>query len=94
MEIGVENCPGMDKKSEAKSHGHIPQDTRQMLNGSGYSFRSMQEMSDPISTLVWVIDLPDGLIIAVIRAIGGMKEWEAEKVGASWVGPSWERSEP
>lgn len=47
-------------------------------------------MSGPITVLTWAVDLPDGLIRAMIGAVGGMRMHGVEEVGANWVGPSWE----
>jgi hypothetical protein len=52
------------------------------LNGSGFSVEFMQKVSGPISALIYVVNLPVGLIRAMIGAIDEKKVRD-EEVGAS-----------
>lgn len=87
MEVHAKNCPGLAKKSEAKSHRHIPWDTCRALSGSIFLVESMRRVSGLISALTWAIDLPDGLICMMIGAINE-KEARDGEVGSSWARPS------
>ena len=44
-ETRVENFPGLTRKSDTESRGHIPRDMRHPMNGNGFWPRSMQEVS-------------------------------------------------
>lgn len=72
VEISMEICPRSARNSDVESRGHIPLGHASIDEWKQVFLRVHADGLDPISALIWAIDLPDGLISVRIGAVGGM----------------------
>ena len=69
----MEICPGSARKSEVESRGHIPLGHTSIDEWKKIFGQVHAGEPNPISMLIWVVDLPDGSICMGIEAVDGMK---------------------